>query len=313
MVSMTLDPARGTRLSRAWNSPQRRWSGVKVKPARRLDLALGRDPHRARQRVAGVAAVDRRPRAAGEQDRRRARRRRRTRASASSTIDASKAFIRSASGRTTPRHHCAANLSVIGAVNHPNLLFNVDYATSRARFLSIRFAGAAHGPSEPPFNSRIRLELSASRVAIAEILSRIAAELALFAGAGFLLFAVNDLLVDLIYFGRRSGARLTDLQPLPARLRQLFRVQRQPGLHRHPGAGVGRIRGHRADAARRRSSGSTMPITGSSSAIIATIRRPRRRSPASPIRASQPVEVDGRRADDQGRLPQPSLRCAGRP
>jgi len=39
-------------------------------------------------------------------------------------------------------------------------------------------------------------------VAAAEIFSRVAAELALFAGAGFLLFAINDLLVDLIYFGR---------------------------------------------------------------------------------------------------------------
>ena len=37
---------------------------------------------------------------------------------------------------------------------------------------------------------------------IAEILSRIAAELALFAGVGFLIFAINDLIVDLIYFGR---------------------------------------------------------------------------------------------------------------
>src|SRR6185503_16440787 len=39
-------------------------------------------------------------------------------------------------------------------------------------------------------------------MALAEMLSRIAAELALFAGAGFLLFAVNDLLVDVIYFAR---------------------------------------------------------------------------------------------------------------
>ena len=37
---------------------------------------------------------------------------------------------------------------------------------------------------------------------LAEVLSRVAAELALFAGAGFLLFAANDLLVDIIYFGR---------------------------------------------------------------------------------------------------------------
>src|SRR5918997_1029403 len=36
-----------------------------------------------------------------------------------------------------------------------------------------------------------------------EIFTRIAAELALFAAIGFLIFAANDLLVDLIYFGRR--------------------------------------------------------------------------------------------------------------
>ena len=44
---------------------------------------------------------------------------------------------------------------------------------------------------------------------LAEILSRIAAELALFAGAGFLLFAVNDLLVDIIYFMRAMWRALT--------------------------------------------------------------------------------------------------------
>jgi adsorption protein B len=37
---------------------------------------------------------------------------------------------------------------------------------------------------------------------LAPFASRIAAELALFAGVGFLLFAINDVLVDLIYFGR---------------------------------------------------------------------------------------------------------------
>ena len=44
---------------------------------------------------------------------------------------------------------------------------------------------------------------------LAEFLSRLAAVLALFAGAGFLLFAVNDLAVDLIYFGRRLWRSLT--------------------------------------------------------------------------------------------------------
>jgi hypothetical protein len=41
------------------------------------------------------------------------------------------------------------------------------------------------------------------KVGFAFILSRVAAELALFAGVGFLFFAVNDLIVDLIYFARR--------------------------------------------------------------------------------------------------------------
>lgn len=40
-------------------------------------------------------------------------------------------------------------------------------------------------------------------------LSRIAAELALFAGAGFLLFALDDLLVDIIYFARRGWRSAT--------------------------------------------------------------------------------------------------------
>jgi bacteriophage N4 adsorption protein B len=40
-------------------------------------------------------------------------------------------------------------------------------------------------------------------MALPEFLGRSAAELALFAGAGFLLFGLNDLLVDVIYFARR--------------------------------------------------------------------------------------------------------------
>lgn len=43
---------------------------------------------------------------------------------------------------------------------------------------------------------------------IAEVLSRVAAELALFAGVGFLLFAINDLLVDFIYFARAAWRSL---------------------------------------------------------------------------------------------------------
>src|SRR3954468_23835573 len=46
-------------------------------------------------------------------------------------------------------------------------------------------------------------------MAIAAMISRAAAELALFAGAGFLLFGINDLFVDLIYFVRRMWRRVT--------------------------------------------------------------------------------------------------------
>ena len=42
-------------------------------------------------------------------------------------------------------------------------------------------------------------------MSIAEMLSRAAAELALFAGVGFLLFGINDVLVDVIYFTREIG------------------------------------------------------------------------------------------------------------
>lgn len=44
---------------------------------------------------------------------------------------------------------------------------------------------------------------------IAVTMSRIAAELALFAGASFLLFAANDVLVDLVYFTCRLWRGLT--------------------------------------------------------------------------------------------------------
>jgi adsorption protein B len=46
-------------------------------------------------------------------------------------------------------------------------------------------------------------------VVLPELISRVAAELALFAGVGFLLFAANDLLVDLIYFSRAIWRALT--------------------------------------------------------------------------------------------------------
>ena len=85
-------------------------------------------------------------------------------------------------------------------------------------------------------------------MAIAEILGRVAAELALFAGVGFLLFGINDLLVDLIYFVAR-GLAFADRLPPPSRdstpANSYFNEQAR--LHRDVGAGLGRICGHRLD------------------------------------------------------------------
>ena len=49
----------------------------------------------------------------------------------------------------------------------------------------------------------------------AELLGRVATELALFAGVGFLLFAINDLAVDIIYFARRIWRSLTVYRRYP--------------------------------------------------------------------------------------------------
>jgi adsorption protein B len=49
----------------------------------------------------------------------------------------------------------------------------------------------------------------------ATVLTHVAAELALFSAVGFLLFAVNDLLVDAIYFGRRFWRSLTVYRRYP--------------------------------------------------------------------------------------------------
>jgi adsorption protein B len=67
-------------------------------------------------------------------------------------------------------------------------------------------------------------------VSIGEILSRFAAELALFAGVGFLVFAVNDLLVDLIYFGRRLWRSLTVYSRHPRAYASYYVFNKSPGL-----------------------------------------------------------------------------------
>ena len=65
---------------------------------------------------------------------------------------------------------------------------------------------------------------------IAGFLSRFAAELALFAGVGFLLFAVNDLLVDLIYFMRRLWRGLKVYKRYPRAYASYYVFNKDPGF-----------------------------------------------------------------------------------
>ncbi len=64
---------------------------------------------------------------------------------------------------------------------------------------------------------------------MAELLSRVAAELALFAGVGFLLFALNDLLVDLIYFGRAIWRAVAVRPRYPRLFAEQIEVAGEPG------------------------------------------------------------------------------------
>jgi adsorption protein B len=62
------------------------------------------------------------------------------------------------------------------------------------------------------------------------LLTRATAELALFAGVGFVLFGVNDLLVDLIYFARVIWRRLTVYTRHPRAYASFFVFNKNPGF-----------------------------------------------------------------------------------
>src|SRR5881394_1252690 len=64
----------------------------------------------------------------------------------------------------------------------------------------------------------------------AELLGRAAAELALFAGVGFLLFGVNDLVVDLIYFARRIWRSSTIYRRYRRAYASYYVFNRDPGF-----------------------------------------------------------------------------------
>ena len=67
-------------------------------------------------------------------------------------------------------------------------------------------------------------------MSFADLLTRVAAELALFSGVGFFIFAVNDLVVDLIYFGRVLWRRLTVYTRHPRAYASYFVFRDNPGF-----------------------------------------------------------------------------------
>ena len=65
---------------------------------------------------------------------------------------------------------------------------------------------------------------------LAQVLGRTAAELALFAGAGFLLFALSDVLVDAIYFARTGWRALTVYTRYPRAFASNLPANPEPGF-----------------------------------------------------------------------------------
>ena len=64
---------------------------------------------------------------------------------------------------------------------------------------------------------------------LAFVSTELASELALFAAAGFLLFAIDDLAVDLIYFGRRAWRSVTVYSRYPRAFADTLPAPVQPG------------------------------------------------------------------------------------
>ena len=66
-------------------------------------------------------------------------------------------------------------------------------------------------------------------MSLAFVLTDIASELALFAAVGFLLFALDDLVVDLIYFSRRAWRSLAVYSRYPRAFAETLPAPKQPG------------------------------------------------------------------------------------
>jgi hypothetical protein len=79
-------------------------------------------------------------------------------------------------------------------------------------------------------NIRVDPLASAHQRGFFESLGRSAAELALFAGAGFLLFGINDLVVDCIYFSRRLWRSATIYKRFPRAFASYWVFNKNPGF-----------------------------------------------------------------------------------
>ena len=145
----------------------------------------------------------------------------------------------------------------------------------------------------------------------AEILTRMAAELALFAGVGFLLFGLNDLVVDLIYFTRRFWRSATVYKRHRRTYASYYVFNKNPGFIAIfvPAWDESAVIASMLKATLKRLDYPNYRIfvghyrnDPSTAAAIASVKDER-------IQAGRGA---GRRPDDQGRLPQPPLRCPGR-
>ena len=87
-----------------------------------------------------------------------------------------------------------------------------------------------HGSTEPNSIALVDCSQICISVTVAELLGRCAAELALFAGAGFLIFGINDLLVDCIYFGRRLWRSATIYKRFPRAFASYWVFNKNPSF-----------------------------------------------------------------------------------
>src|SRR5687768_11076209 len=90
--------------------------------------------------------------------------------------------------------------------------------------------GDAQWTDSQSSQSPSRRNSGAGAMDAAELLTLVGAELALFAGIGFLLFAANDVAVDIIYFARRAWRSATVYRRFPRAFASELASPARPGF-----------------------------------------------------------------------------------